>query len=61
MELDYTNWRGERALRQVLPQRLYEGETEWHPERQRLLDALDLDKNAQRSFCMADISARIIA
>ena len=29
--IDYTNYRGERAYRTVLPVRIWFGETEWHP------------------------------
>ena len=29
--------------------------TEWHPEEQWILDAFDLDRNAERSFAFKDI------
>lgn len=59
VSIDYVNWRGERSLRQILPQRFYLGEVEWHAGVQWLLDAWDLDKGAQRTFAMKDIQAWI--
>lgn len=52
----YKNHRGEVAIRQVVPQRVYFGKTEWHPEQQWLLDAYDAVKGADRTFAMKDIS-----
>lgn len=51
----YTNWRGEHGERRVVPHRIWYGSTEWHPEPQWMLDAHDLDRDADRSFAMADI------
>jgi predicted DNA-binding transcriptional regulator YafY len=51
----YTNHRGETADRRIIPQSLRFAATEWHPEPQWLLDALDVDKGLQRSFAMQDI------
>src|SRR5947208_5284684 len=51
----YMNYRGETALRRVLPQRIWFGTTEWHPEDQWVLDAIDLEKQVERSFAMKDI------
>lgn len=53
--LDYTNWRGERSRRPVEPVALYWGSNEWHPESQMLLEAIDLEKDAVRSFAVRDI------
>jgi predicted DNA-binding transcriptional regulator YafY len=53
----YTNYRGETGLRRIRPERLHFGSTEWHPEPQWLLDAIDLDKSASRTFAMKDIRA----
>lgn len=57
IKIVYTNYRGETALREVLPQRVWFGATEWHPEEQWLLDAIDLDKGAPRSFALRDIQS----
>ena len=51
----YTNYRGETALRRIIPKRIYFGKTEWHPESQWLLEAFDHDKDADRTFALKDI------
>lgn len=51
----YRNHRGEVADRRILPLRLWHGRTQWHPEDQWLMDAIDLDKGAQRSFALRDV------
>lgn len=53
----YTNYRGETAIRLIVPERIHHGATEWHPEPQWLLDAFDVEKDATRSFAMKDIRA----
>lgn len=53
----YTNYRGETADRRIVPQAIRFASTEWHPEPQWLLDAIDLDKGAARSFAMRDIQS----
>lgn len=57
LEFGYTNWRGERGNRRVQPTRLYYGSTEWHPEPQWLLEAIDLDKGEVRAFAVKDIGS----
>lgn len=53
----YTNYRGETSVRRIVPEKIWFGSTEWHPEEQWLLDAVDLEKNAPRSFALKDIRA----
>ncbi len=48
--LIYTNYRGETALRTIVPKSVRFGSTEWHPEPQWLLLAFDTDKKADREF-----------
>jgi predicted DNA-binding transcriptional regulator YafY len=55
VQIDYTNYRGERALRLIAPVQMWFGRTEWHPEDQWLLDAIDLIKNEKRTFAMRGI------
>lgn len=57
VRLDYTNHRGERTNRMVLPvfgtlRRLREGdpETEWHPVGSWVFDAFDWGRWADRTF-----------
>jgi len=53
----YTNYRGETAIRRIVPQRLWFGATTWHPEEGWLLDAVDVEKGEVRSFAMKDVKA----
>lgn len=55
VRIDYVNYRGERSVRLIVPQRIYFGDVEWHPGTQWILDAWDVDKAALRSFAVADI------
>lgn len=52
--LTYTNWRGETAERSIIPMRVWFGSTDWHPEPQWLLTALDVEKGAGRDFALKD-------
>lgn len=60
--VDYTNYRGERSVRQVVPNGLpFFASTKWHPEPQWLLPVLDvttdsqgIPRNQQRDFAMKD-------
>jgi hypothetical protein len=55
--IDYTNYRGERSKRLVIPvagsSRF--GSTEYHPEPQWLFDAHDVEKGALRTFAQKDV------
>jgi predicted DNA-binding transcriptional regulator YafY len=51
----YTNYKGETEPRRVIPRELRFASTEWHPEEQWVLEAFDLDRNAERSFAIKDI------
>lgn len=51
----YTNYRGETSRREIRPDKIWFGATEWHPEPQWLLDAHDIEKDALRNFAMKDI------
>jgi len=55
----YTNWKGETALRRVVPKEggFRFGQTQYHPETQWLLDAFDVEKKADRTFAVKDIRA----
>lgn len=55
VEIDYTNHRGERGVRRIKPLQMLFGHSQWHQGPQWLLDAMDLDKNAPRTFAMKDI------
>lgn len=51
----YTNYRNETSVRLIIPVKIWFGATDWHPEYQWLLDAIDVEKRANRSFAMKDI------
>jgi hypothetical protein len=55
--IDYTNWRGERRVRHVLPFDMEFTESEWHPQPQWILKALDMERSdgVMRDFAMAHI------
>lgn len=50
----YRNWRGEVAERVITPIRVWFGSTEWHPEPQWFLRAMDEEKGAERDFALRD-------
>lgn len=54
-QIIYTNYKGETKSRQILPKKIWFGSTEYHSEPQWLLEAFDVDKQADRSFAMKDI------
>jgi hypothetical protein len=53
--INYTNWRGERGARLILPRTIHFGSNQWHPDPQWLLTAYDIDKKDVRDFAMAGI------
>lgn len=53
--IDYTNHRGERGVRRIVPQRWDFMATPWHPEEQWIMTAFDLEKETPRQFAMKDI------
>ena len=55
LKFEYINWEGNQALRKLKPIEIWFGKTEWHPEEQWFLKALDIDKNAERNFALKDI------
>ncbi|MFK4706133.1 putative DNA-binding transcriptional regulator YafY [Roseateles asaccharophilus] len=57
VRIDYTNFRGERGIRRIVPLEVLHGSNDFHPEPQWLLRAFDVEKNAERTFAMRDIHA----
>ena len=52
----YTNYRGETADRLIEPlQHRYWGRTEYHPEYQWLIKALDVQRGVDRTFALKDM------
>ncbi|MCW2955606.1 MAG: hypothetical protein JWO69_475 [Thermoleophilia bacterium] len=56
IKIQYRNYRGEASSRTIVPQRIWFGSTEWHPEPQWLLEALELERGVVRSFALQDIT-----
>lgn len=53
---EYTNYKGEKATRTAMPQKLEWGTTPYHKEPQWLLRCICPDKDyAERSFAMKDM------
>lgn len=55
IKLDYTNWKGVRSSRNIIPIELVYTSTDYHPEVQWFLVAFDKDKDDVRSFAIKDI------
>jgi predicted DNA-binding transcriptional regulator YafY len=53
--IDYTNWRGVRAKREIEPMFWTFTSNEWHRERQWLLTATDLEKREVRMFALSGV------
>lgn len=53
----YRNWKGETAVRKIVPIELQFESNEWHPQKQWILYAYDLDKNDKRAFACLNILA----
>ena len=53
----YTNYKGVTATRRIVPIEILFGHNEWHTEEQWLMRALDLEKNAERTFALKDIKS----
>ena len=53
--IDYTNHRGERKWRHILPSYTWFEISKYHEGRQWFLMAMDLDKGDVRAFAMLDI------
>jgi len=51
----YTNWKGVTSYRNIVPKSVEFKATEWHPEEQWILNAFDVDKQADRAFALKDI------
>lgn len=54
--IDYTNWRGERRVRKIVPTGHLEfSNTEYHPDSQWLLEAVDVEDGKIKLFALLDI------
>ena len=46
--IDYTNWKGERRERRITPLSVQFENSEWHPETQWILEAVDEERGVIR-------------
>lgn len=53
----YTNYKGVTGTRRIVPIEILFGHNEWHTQDQWLMRALDLEKNAERTFALKDIQS----
>jgi len=54
--IDYTNWKGVRRPRRILPMGIKLAHNEYHPEEQWLLEAMDLeDGYTVKTFSLKDV------
>lgn len=51
----YKNYRGEISIRKIIPLSLTFDSTEYHKEKQWLLEVWDLEKLAHRTYALKDI------
>lgn len=54
-KIDYTNWRGIRSTRVILPLNMWFGHSEYHKGRNWFLKAVDIEKDEIRDFLFEDI------
>lgn len=54
LKILYTNWKGQTEIKNIVPQEIYFGTTEQHKEEQWLMQVLDVDKGATRTYAVQD-------
>jgi predicted DNA-binding transcriptional regulator YafY len=55
MTITYTNWRGERGQRRVVPMYVWHGTSGWHEGAQWFMRALDVERETERDFALSGI------
>jgi hypothetical protein len=55
VKVRYRNYRGEVAIRTIVPIKVWWGSTEFHPHKQWILTVWDCEKNAERDYALQDI------
>lgn len=56
IKVEYTNYRGEKAIRTIVPGKCYFGSTEYHPHDQWLIEVWDVERKATRVYALKDIT-----
>jgi hypothetical protein len=56
VEIDYTNWKGERRLRRIIPLKLWYGENEYRRGDQWILSAMDMEDGGKiKTFSLTGV------
>ncbi|MBY3034857.1 hypothetical protein [Rhizobium laguerreae] len=55
LQFVYKNWRGESSVRTALPIKIWYGKTDWHPDEQWFIKAIDVEKGEERDFALIDM------
>jgi len=55
VQVRYKNYRGEIALRTIIPLKIWFGSTEFHSHAQWIMTVWDCEKNAERDYALCDI------
>lgn len=56
IKVEYTNYRGEKGIRTIVPISFYFGSTEYHPQEQWLVKLWDMDRQAERIYALKEIT-----
>ncbi len=56
IKVRYTNYRGETAVRTIVPISFYFGSTEYHKEEQWLVKLWDIERDAERIYALKEIT-----
>lgn len=60
IDVEYTNWRGAKRQRRIIPVSIRFGATKWHPQPQWLLSAIDTETNSVKDFALMDCDFTIL-
>ena len=56
LKINYTNYKGENADRNIAPNYIWYGESEFHEGKQWFMRALDIDRKVHRDFALKDLT-----
>ncbi len=56
IKVRYTNYRGETAVRTIVPISFYFGSTEYHKDEQWLVKLWDVERGAERIYALKEIT-----
>ncbi|CAN5193309.1 hypothetical protein BH09DEP1_BH09DEP1_4960 [soil metagenome] len=60
IKVEYTNYRGEKGIRTIVPISFYVGTTEYHPQEQWLVKLWDVDRQAERIYALKEITRWLV-